>query len=63
MPPKYSFALRDLAEFLGIFEITEDQIKRQRGENSETSSNVSHVTQSAFKPKMSKLDVIKEFNH
>jgi hypothetical protein len=24
LPPKYSYALKDLAEFLGIFEITED---------------------------------------
>lgn len=27
LPPKYSFAMKDLAEYLGIFEITEDQIK------------------------------------
>ena len=27
LPPKYSFAMKDLAEFLGIFEITEDQIR------------------------------------
>lgn len=24
LPPKYSYALKDIAEFLGIFEITED---------------------------------------
>jgi len=24
LPPKYSFAMKDLAEYLGIFEITED---------------------------------------
>lgn len=24
LPPKYSYAMKDLAEFLGIFEITED---------------------------------------
>lgn len=24
LPPKYSYALKDLADFLGIFEITED---------------------------------------
>jgi hypothetical protein len=24
LPPKFSYALKDLAEFLGIFEITED---------------------------------------
>ena len=28
LPPKYSYALKDLAEFLGIFEITEDQIRQ-----------------------------------
>jgi hypothetical protein len=59
LPPKYSFAMKDLAEYLGIFEITEDQIK-QRGGNSDTSSNVSYMTQSAFKPKNSHLDVIRE---
>lgn len=60
LPPKYSYALKDLAEFLGIFEITEDQIRTRVGEQSETSSNISYVTQSAFKPKKTQLDVIKE---
>lgn len=59
LPPKYSFAMKDLAEYLGIFEITEDHIK-QNGGNSDTSSNVSYMTQSAFKPKNSQLDVIRE---
>ena len=27
MPPKYSFALKDLAVFLGIFEVSEDDLK------------------------------------
>lgn len=64
LPPKYSFAMKDLAEYLGIFEITEDQIKQQRGgsDYSETSSNLSYMTQSAFKPKNSHLDVIREHN-
>jgi hypothetical protein len=46
LPPKYSFAMKDLAEYLGIFEITEDQIKKQRGgsDYSETSSNLSLMT-------------------
>ena len=44
LPPKFSYALRDLAEFLGIFEITEDQIKRRGGDLSDTSSNISYVT-------------------
>ena len=30
------------------------------GEMSDTSSNISYVTQSAFKPKKSQLDVIRE---
>jgi len=44
LPPKYSYALKDLAEFLGIFEILEDQIKKRNGDVSETSSNISYVT-------------------
>jgi hypothetical protein len=55
--------MKDLAEYLGIFEITEDQIKQRGGSDySETSSNVSYMTQSAFKPKQSHLDVIREHN-
>ena len=55
LPPKYSYAMKDLAEFLGIFEITEDQIKQRRSDGgiSDTSSNLSYVTQSAFIPKKS----------
>lgn len=62
LPPKYSYAMKDLAEFLGIFEITEDQIKQRRSDGgfSDTSSNLSYVTQSAFLPKKSQLDVIRE---
>lgn len=60
LPPKYSYALKDIADFLGIFEITEDQIRARWGELSETSSNLSYVTSSAFKPKKSQLDVIRE---
>lgn len=45
LPPKFSYAMKDLAEFLGIFEITEDQIKgRSDGGFSDTSSNLSYVT-------------------
>ena len=46
LPPKYSYAMKDLAEFLGIFEITEDQIKKRGGggDLSDTSSNISYVT-------------------
>lgn len=60
LPPKYSYAIKDLAEFLGIFEITEDALKRVGGDISDTSSNISYVTSSAFKPKKSQLDVIRE---
>jgi len=62
LPPKYSYAMKDLAEYLGIFEITEDQIRKRGGggDMSDTSSNISYVTQSAFKPKNSQLDVIRE---
>jgi len=52
--------MKDLAEYLGIFEITEDQIKQRGSDYSETSSNLSYMTQSAFKPKNSHLDVIRE---
>ena len=27
LPPKYSYAMKDLAEYLGIFEVTEDVLK------------------------------------
>lgn len=64
LPPKYSYAMKDLAEYLGIFEVTEDQIKGGRhgsdGTLSDTSSTVSYMTQSAFLPKKSQLDVIRE---
>ena len=29
LPPKYSFALKDLADFLGIFEVSEEDLKQQ----------------------------------
>ena len=60
MPPKYSFALKDLAVFLGIFEVSEEDLKAQRKNLSETSSNLSYMTQSAFKPSRRGLDIIKE---
>lgn len=60
-PPKFSFALKDLAVFLGIFEVSEEEIKKQRGDQSETSSNLSYMTQSAFIPHKGRgLDIIKE---
>jgi hypothetical protein len=65
LPPKYSYAMKDLAEYLGIFETTEDQLKGSGrhgsdGTLSDTSSTVSYMTQSAFLPKKSQLDVIRE---
>jgi len=61
MPPKYSFALKDLAVFLGIFEVSEDDLKQQRKNQSETSSNLSYVTSSGFNPVQGRgLDVIRE---
>ena len=68
LPPKYSFALKDLAVFLGIFELSEEDLKAQRQNSSETSSNlsnlsnVSYMTQSAFKPHKGRkgLDIINE---
>ncbi len=38
LPPKYSYALKDLSVYLGIFEISEDEYKRRRLDLSETSS-------------------------
>ena len=63
LPPKYSYAMKDLAEYLGIFEVTEDQIKGMQGSDgtlSDNSSTVSYMTQGAFIPKKSQLDVIRE---
>lgn len=59
LPPKYSFALKELAVFLGIFEMSEDDLRKQRKNRSETSSNLSYVTSSGF-VKGRSLDVIKE---
>lgn len=44
LPPKFSYSLKDLTSFLGIFEITEEDLRRQRADYSETSSNLSHIT-------------------
>ena len=59
LPPKFSFAMKDLTEFLGIFETSEEDLKRQRHNASETSSNISHITGSAFKQPAT-LEVVKE---
>jgi hypothetical protein len=44
MPPKFSHALKDLTDFLGIFEITEEELKRKRENVSDSSSHVSEIT-------------------
>ena len=47
LPPKYSYAMKDLAEYLGIFEVTEDILKGRQGSDgtlSDTSSTVSYMT-------------------
>lgn len=57
LPPKYSHAMKDLADYLGIFEMTEDKMKSRFGDsNSDTSSNISFGTNRsgvAFLPKNS----------
>ena len=61
MPPKYSFALKDLAVYLGIFELSEDELKQRFKNKSETSSNLSYVTATGFNvAKGRSLDVITE---
>lgn len=63
LPPKFSHSLKDLTSFLGIFEVTEDEIKRQKDATSETSSNLSHVTQGMFKKTgRNELEVVHEKN-
>ena len=59
LPPRFSFAMKDLTEFLGIFEVSEEDLRRQKANNSETSSSISHVTSSAFKQNAA-LEVVKE---
>lgn len=57
--PKFSFALKDLADYLGIFELSEEELRSRRIDYSDSSSNISYVTSSAFKPNM-QLDIIAE---
>lgn len=58
LPPKFSYAMKDLTSFLGIFEISEEEIRQKRGNKSD-SSNTSHIIQSGFKAKKS-LEVVQE---
>lgn len=60
MPPKFSHSLKDLTSFLGIFEVSEEQINKHRDNTSETSSNLSHVTHGMFKAKHHELEVVHE---
>lgn len=60
MPPKFSHSLKDLTSFLGIFEVSEEQINKHRDNTSETSSNLSHVTHGMFKGKHHELEVVHE---
>lgn len=60
LPPKFSESLKDLTKFLGIENLTEEQLRLKREDMSDTSSNVSLYTQSAFKAKKNLLDVIAE---
>ena len=61
LPPKFSHSLKDLTSFLGIFEVSEEDINHQRDAKSETSSNLSHITQGMFKAKnQNELEVVHE---
>jgi hypothetical protein len=44
LPPKFSYAMKDLTQFLGIFEVSEEMLKKKRGNLSETSSHLSDIT-------------------
>ena len=62
LPPKFSHSMKDLTNFLGIFELSEDELKRERDATSETSSNLSHVTSNQFRPHRHELEVVHEKN-
>jgi len=44
LPPKFSYALRDLAEILGVFEVKEEELRQRKGFQSDTESNFSFMT-------------------
>jgi len=58
-PPKFSYAMKDLTEFLGIFEVSEEELKRKRGNISETSSHISEMSKTGFQPGGT-LETVKE---
>ena len=61
LPPKYSYAMKDLAVFLGFFELSEEELKQRLKNSSESSSNLSSVTATGFMAKKGRsLDVITE---
>ena len=61
LPPKFSHSMKDLTTFLGIFELTEEDLRSQKDSTSETSSNLSHVTQGMFRPSgRNELEVVHE---
>jgi hypothetical protein len=60
LPPKFSHSMKDLTNYLGIFEITEEDLKRSKDDISETSSNLSQVTQGMFRPTGQQLEVVHE---
>ena len=61
LPPKFSHSMKDLTNFLGIYEISEEELRSQKDSVSETSSNLSHVTQGMFKPPgRNELEVVHE---
>jgi hypothetical protein len=49
LPPKFSHSLKDLSKFLGIFELSEEDLKQQKERLSETSSSFSNTTQGMYK--------------
>ena len=60
LPPKFSHSMKDLTNYLGIFEISEDELRKEKDSTSETSSNLSHITQGVFKPHRNELEVVHE---
>ncbi len=60
LPPKFSHSMKDLTSFLGIFEITEEELRKQHGDHSETSSNLSYMTQSKFIGGKPALEIVHE---
>jgi len=58
-PPRFSYALRDLAQYLGIFEVPEEVHRQQKDGLSDVSSTLSFMP-SSIHGKYSSLEVITE---